>query len=425
MSENDDSSSAFPCSLHAVLLRNLSQPPFNGRMLPLQTALLPSLLRFVELGERVGVARDVVCAAPTGAGKTLCYAVPVLNYVLRHVAHASPRAIIVTASKDLAEQVDKTFRSLLRGDSSVRVVSLFGAAKRNLQRERALVVDAHVLITTPTRWLDFVDSLDGTLSHADAASRIKFFIVDEADKLVTSAPFVQRHAAALALPPADDYYGARENAFTCRWLFSATLTRDETELEHTFSLRHTFSFCRDEMALPDTLALQYKVVANAQHRLSALKRLLSAHIDQRILVFANSVDACQQLLDELTPIYGDKVAQYSSRESVQDRTAALRRFRVLVCTDAAARGLDIPDLPLVIHYEHPALRQTFVHRSGRTARAGAKGVSISLLFPSQVYFFRQWAGRGATKLDDASSGVADAREPVGAAERGAANVGDD
>jgi superfamily II DNA/RNA helicase len=90
---------------------------------------------------------------------------------------------------------------------------------------------------------------------------------------------------------------------------------------------------------------------------------------------------------------------------VQDRTAALRRFHVLVCTDAAARGLDIVDLPLVVHYEHPSLRQTFIHRSGRTARAGAKGTSISLVFPSQVYFFRKWAGASATKLvlaDDAT-----------------------
>lgn len=394
-----DADALFPASLHATLRRNLSVAPFNARMLPLQKALLPALLRFVERGERVGVARDVVCAAPTGAGKTLCYAIPVLDYVLRHVAHSAPRAVIVTASKDLAEQLDKVFRSLLRGDTSgVRVVALYGAAKRNLQRETAMVEAAHVLITTPTRWLDFLDTLDGGLAHADAAARIKFFVVDEADKLVTNAAFVQRHSAALALPPADDHFGAREHAFMCRWLFSATLTRDETELEHTFSLRHAFVFCRDEFALPDSLALEYAVVANRVHRLSALKRLLDEHIEQRVLVFANSIDACQQLYDELEPIYADKVAQYSSRETVRDRSLALQRARVLVCTDAAARGLDITGLPLVIHYEHPPLKQTFVHRSGRTARAGAPGTAISLLFPGQVYFYKLWLGaRAAVK----------------------------
>jgi superfamily II DNA/RNA helicase len=364
-------------------------------MLPLQCALLPTLLRFVARGERLGVARDVVCAAPTGAGKTLCYAIPVLDYLLRHVAHGSPRAVIVTPSKDLAEQVERTLRALLLGDASVRIVALFGAAKRNAQREAALVADAHLLVTTPTRWLDHID---GALAAAgaDAAARIKFFVVDEADKLVANAPFVHRHAAALALPPADDYFAARPALFTCRWLFSATLTRDETELEHIFALRHAFVYCRAELALPDSLAFDHLVVASPAHRLSLLKRILADHAADRVVVFVNSVDACQHLYDELASALGaDHVSQYSSRESVQSRSAALHNFRVLVCTDAAARGLDIAGLPLVIHYEHPPLRATFVHRSGRTARAGAPGKAISLLFPNQVYFWKQWTQRAA------------------------------
>lgn len=366
-------------------------------MLPLQSALLPSLLRFVARGERLGVARDVVCAAPTGAGKTLCYAIPVLDYLLRHVAHAAPRAIIVTPSKDLAEQVERTLRLLLKGDSSVRIVALFGAAKRNAQREAAAVVDAHVLVTTPTRWLDYIDALDAGLAHADAAARIKFFVVDEADKLVANAPFVHRHAAALALPPSDDYFGARPAQFTCRWLFSATLTRDETELEHIFALRHAFVYCRAEMALPASLAFEHFVVASPAHRLTVLKRILAEHPDERIVVFANSVDSCQHLYDDLASTLGtEKVSHYSSRESVQSRSAALQNFHVLVCTDAAARGLDIAGLPLVIHYEHPPLRSTFVHRSGRTARAGAPGTAISLLFTNQIYFWKQWTKRAET-----------------------------
>jgi superfamily II DNA/RNA helicase len=360
-------------------------------MLPLQSALLPALLRFVDRGERLGVARDVVCAAPTGAGKTLCYAIPMLDYLLRHVSHASPRAVVVTPTKDLAEQVERVLRVLLRGDHSVKVVALFGAAKRNAAKEALLVAEAHVLVTTPTRWLDHIDALDGSLAHADAAARVKFFIVDEADKLVTNASFVHRHAAALALPPADDHYGARSAQFTCRWLFSATLTRDESELEHIFALRHAFVYCRAEMALPESLTLEHHVISSHSHRLSTLKRLLAEHANDRVVVFANSVDSCQQLYNELVVALGaDKVAQYSSHESVQDRTAALQKFHILICTDAAARGLDIAGLPLVIHYEHPPLRSTFVHRSGRTARAGAPGKAISLLFTNQVYFWKQW-----------------------------------
>lgn len=368
-------------------------------MLPLQSALLPALLRFVERGERLGVARDVVCAAPTGAGKTLCYAIPMLDYLLRHVAHASPRAVVVTPTKDLAEQLERVLKALVRGDHALNIVALFGAAKRNAAKEAVLVARAHVLVTTPTRWLDHIDALDGSLAHADAAARVKFFIVDEADKLVTNASFVHRHAAALALPPADDHFAARPAQFTCRWLFSATLTRDESELQHIFALRHAFVYCRAEMALPDSLALEHHVISSHSHRLATLKRLLAEHANDRVIVFANSVDSCQQLYDELVASLGpDKVAQYSSHESVQDRTAALQKFHILICTDAAARGLDIAGLPLVIHYEHPPLRSTFVHRSGRTARAGAPGKAISLLFTNQVYFWKQWTSRPAAAV---------------------------
>jgi hypothetical protein len=269
---------------------------------------------------------------------------------------------------------------LLLGDSSVRIVAL--VRRREAQcaaRSAPLVVDAHVLVTTPTRWLDYIDGA----RRRSCARRCRCHASSSSSSTRPTSSSPTRPLCT-ATPPRSrcrppTTTSARGRAlFTCRWLFSATLTRDETELEHIFALRHAFVYCRAEMALPDSLAFEHLVVASPAHRLSASSSAFSPSTPTS--ASSSLPTASTRASTSTTSSPARSTAPTKSRSTPRASRfrvarAALHNFRVLVCTDAAARGLDIAGLPLVIHYEHPPLRADVCpplrsHGARRRARQG-------------------------------------------------------
>ena len=327
---------------------------------PIQAQAIPLVL----------MGRDVMGAAQTGTGKTAGFALPILQRLMAHAnPSASParhpvRSLIIAPTRELADQIYVNVAAYAR-HTHLKSAVVFGGVDIKPQLA-AMRAGCEILVATPGRLLDHVEQRTVNLSQ------VEIFVMDEADRMLDMGflPDIQR---IINLLPK-----RRQNL-----MFSATFSNDIRKLAESF-LHDPISVevARRNAAAENVEQKVYRVDTREAKR-AAVAKLVRDNALSQVLVFTNTKIGAGRLARQLerdglnaNAIHGDK--------SQQERLATLEAFKkgeivVLVATDVAARGLDIVELPAVINYDLPYAAEDYIHRIGRTGRAGASGVALSLM----------------------------------------------
>ncbi len=307
--------------------------------------------------------KDFILLSPTGSGKTLAFAL-LIEQLLQEQKHGI-QVIIVIPTRELALQIESVMRKVVKGQ---KIVCCYGGHDSRSEK-KSLVDPPSILIGTPGRIIYHIEK-----QHIQTAS-IHTLVLDEYDKclelgfqeqlefIITSLSYVSRKilasATKLAEPP--PYFSLRTPI--------------------------TIDFLGSEQGQPN---IQFKkIVSSAQHKLKSLFKLICSLGDKKILIFCNhrdAVDHISELLDERNLIHDIFHGGLEQR----DRELSLLKFRnnsnrILITTDLAARGLDIPEVDTIIHYQLPLKEESFIHRNGRTARMHASGEVVLLLKPDDNF----------------------------------------
>ena len=333
---------------------------------PIQTEAVPAVLRGV----------DVLATAQTGSGKTAAFALPLMQLLQAGPQHTPKRvrALILVPTRELAAQVGEVMRRIAQTLSTpCKIVVLFGGVSINPQM-MALRGGADVVVATPGRLLDLVGS------NALKLACVNTLVLDEADRLLDLG-FADELAKVLALLPAK-----RQNLF-----FSATFPPEVEALANTLLQAPV----RIEIASTeenDPVILQRAIAVDENKRTQLLRHLVKENSWQRVLVFVATKYAAEMVAEKLYR-GGVYATRFHGELSQGARTQVLQEFKteqweVLVTTDLAARGIDIERMPVVVNYDLPRSAVDYVHRIGRTGRAGESGLAISFVTKNSEAHFR-------------------------------------
>ncbi|MFD0912742.1 DEAD/DEAH box helicase [Methylophilus luteus] len=321
--------------------------------------------------------KDLMAGAQTGTGKTAAFSLPILHTLLPHASTStSPakhpiRALVLAPTRELAIQVYDNIKAYAK-HTSLRSLVVYGGVDIKTQTP-ILKTGVEILVATPGRLLDHVEQK--TLS----LSQVQFLVLDEADRMLDMG-FMPDLKRILALLPKQ-----RQNL-----MFSATFSDEIKRLADAFLNQPTLIEVARSNATNDNVE-QKAYLVNTDKKPRFLVQLLKQYDSQQVIIFTKTKLSASKLARVLerdgipcSAIHGDK--------SQKERIEALDAFKAgsihaLVATDVAARGLDISDLPLVINYEISTAPEDYVHRIGRTGRAGAKGIAISLIDEEETKYF--------------------------------------
>ncbi|XP_037126738.1 ATP-dependent RNA helicase DDX51 isoform X1 [Syngnathus acus] len=434
----DLKSKLVPCSnirgLSVSLLKKLHHHGIQ-HFFPVQAEVIPVILEGAHNALLIGQAgyqpRDICVSAPTGSGKTLAFVIPVLQVLMKRVV-CQVRALAVLPTKELAQQVFKVFTSYAEG-STLKVVMLAG--QKSFEAELALLSEhrggvrrclADIVVATPGRLVDHITKNSGLCLH-----HLRFLIIDEADKMIDSMrqswlSRVVKAVYGMAEARAEKVSFSRQKAplyVTAaslsppqmplqKLLFSATLTQNPEKLQQLglhqprlfsstnaaaarpLSTQPTVdSHKLEHFDFPQSLTEFYVPCTLSQKPLILLLFILRLKL-RPILCFVNSRMTAHRLHLLIRLFGGIRVAEFSSRLSPRERQKKLKEFEqgkihVLISTDAAARGIDISGVKCVVNYDAPQYIRTYIHRIGRTARAGKPGLAFTFLLGVQKKDFLQ------------------------------------
>jgi superfamily II DNA/RNA helicase len=360
-----------PAPLAAALARGGITQPF-----PIQVATLPDAL----------AGRDILGRGRTGSGKTLGFSIPLAARLADgHTMACRPRGLVLVPTRELASQVHAVLAPLARA-TGLSVTAIFGGVSQHPQ-VAALRDRADVVVACPGRLLDLIEQ-----GHCHLGD-VEISVLDEAD-----------HMADLGFLPVVRRLLDATPARGQRMLFSATLDKDVDVLARRY-LSDPAHHAVDPAAPPERIEHHLLTVAPAD-RVSVVRALAGG--DNRSLIFTRTKHGAQKLARQLTAT-GVPAAELHGNLSQSARTKNLASFgagrvRVLVATDIAARGIHVDGIGLVIHADSPAEHKAYLHRSGRTARAGAAGVVITLQTPAQAREVRTLMKRANVVPLDATVG---------------------
>ena len=344
--------------LSAEILRALADQGYEHPT-PIQAAAIPVVLQ----------GRDVMGAAQTGTGKTAGFSLPIIQLLLANASNsASParhpvRALILTPTRELADQVAENVKAYCR-HTPLRSTVVFGGMDMAPQTA-VLRAGVEIVIATPGRLLDHVQQKTLNLSQT------QILVMDEADRMLDMGFLPDLQRIINLLPK------KRQNL-----MFSATFSGEIKKLASSFLDNPvTIEVARSNQTADRVTQVVYKVDSDDAKRDIVAHLIRGRHLKQ-VLVFSNTKIGASRLARELEKS-GVKASAIHGDKTQSERMAALEAFKggeidVLVATDVAARGLDISDLPCVINYDLPYNAEDYVHRIGRTGRAGASGDAISL-----------------------------------------------
>jgi ATP-dependent RNA helicase DbpA len=320
------------------------------RMTPIQAASIPLLL----------AQRDLVGQSQTGSGKTVAFALPLLERV--SLADRVPQALVLCPTRELSAQVARELRKLGRSHAGLQVLVVAGGEPLRPQAN-ALERGVHLVVGTPGRVIDHLDRETLFLGKA------RTVVLDEADRMLDMG-FADAMERILSELPAQ-----RQTVF-----FSATFPSTIEALSRKY--QRNPEHVRIAATLADTPEIDERVVmVDASEKLAALRATLEGHAHESALVFANLKTTVAEL-DRALRNAGVSVGSLHGDLEQFERDAVLAKFRngstrVLIATDVAARGIDVARLDLVINYDLPIKAEIYVHRIGRTGRAGETGMAIS------------------------------------------------
>ncbi len=328
---------------------------------PIQARAIPEALN----------GHDVLGLAQTGTGKTAAFGLPLVALLGMYEGKPAPksvRALVLAPTRELASQIADHLKAFTRGTPS-NVVLVVGGASINVQA-RKLERGCDVLVATPGRLLDLLDRRALTLKDAG------FLVLDEADQMLDLGFIHALRKIASALPD------ERQTM-----LFSATMPKQMNEIANTYlkSPRRIQVSPPGKVAEKITQGIHF--IAKAE-KTALLIELLDAHRDERAIVFGRTKHGMERLSKQLVAKGFASVSIHGNKSQGQ-RMRALDAFKsgeakILVATDVAARGLDIPDVRHVYNYELPNVPDAYVHRIGRTARAGKDGAAVAFCAPDEI-----------------------------------------
>ena len=321
---------------------------------PIQTQAIPHLLQ----------GRDLLGCAQTGTGKTAAFALPILQRLAENQKIPRPKsmhALVLTPTRELAVQISDSFRTYgryLKVNHSV----VYGGVKYNAQI-RALARGLDIVVATPGRLLDLFDQGHVRMDEIDV------MVLDEADRMLDMGFLPDIRKIFSAIP------GERQTM-----LFSATLPEEIVKIAKRF-LRDPVQVTVSPPASTVEKIDQRVLFVDRENKFDLLESVLKDESVERVLVFARTKHGSNRIVQKLSKIHIRAVALHGNKSQTA-RLEALKKFRdgkvrVLVATDIASRGLDVDGITHVINFELPNEPESYVHRIGRTARAGAEGVAIS------------------------------------------------
>ncbi|CAN8193160.1 unnamed protein product [Coccothraustes coccothraustes] len=410
--------------IHPRLLRKLQMNGI-GSFFPVQAEVIPAILQSAAHGYLLGRGgyrpRDICVSAPTGSGKTLSFVIPIVQVLLdRVVCHV--RALVVLPTKELAQQVSKVFNVYTDG-TGLKVVLITG--QKSFAKEQEMLVQkkvtgycslADIVVATPGRLTDHINQTPGF-----SLAQLRFLIVDEADRMIddmhqnclnqiVKAAFQGENHSASNMLFQRTKPGPLTAASSCspqiplqKLLFSATLTQDPEKLQQldlfqprlftsVYSEKNrdgteTEQNTNSKYTLPEGLSQCYVPCDLNSKPLILLHFMLKMKFT-RVLCFTNSREASHRLFLLVQAFGGVTVAEFSSRLTPNKRKRTMKEFeqgkiQLLISTDAAARGIDVKGVNYVINYDAPQFIRSYIHRVGRTARAGEAGVAFSFVLRIQ------------------------------------------
>ncbi len=342
--------------LDPALLANLESLGYQ-QMTPIQAEALPHVL----------AGRDLIAKAKTGSGKTVTFGLGLLNPLDRQ--SFAVQALVLCPTRELADQVAKELRRLARASANTKVVTLCGGAPFGPQ-VGSLEHGVHVVVGTPGRILKHLQKRTLTLQS------VRTVVLDEADRMLDMGFYDDMAVILSATPP------QRQTLF-----FSATYPDTIQELSRAFQrdpVEVSVEAQHSELKIRQRF---YEVEKGKRTR--TLAALLAEYRPASTVVFCHTRQQCQEVTEELLQRGIPALALHGDLEQ-KERDLVLVRFSnrsvpVLVATDVAARGLDIKEIEAVINYELPHDPEIYIHRIGRTGRAGSKGLAFSLFIPSEAY----------------------------------------
>ena len=313
--------------------------------------------------------RDVAAQAQTGTGKTAAFLISVFTRYLNKPPNGdrprgAPRALVIAPTRELVIQIAKDATALSK-HCHLRCVAIYGGMDYDRQRRMLEQGDVDLIAATPGRLLDFVRQRAIDLSFADA------LVIDEADRMLDMGFIPDVRQIIRRLPPKDK----RQTM-----LFSATLTDDVRRLAAQWMVNPVEAEVKPEQIAGDTVE-QVIYTIRAEEKFTVLYNLLKQDAVKRVLVFGNRRDQTQRLADRLHA-HGITCGLLSGAIAQNKRVQILEDFRegripVMVATDVAGRGIHVDGITHVVNYDFPYEADDYVHRIGRTGRAGADGVAIS------------------------------------------------
>lgn len=343
-----------PALLEALARTGKDQPT------PIQARAIPALME----------GRDLLGMAQTGTGKTLAFGLPILHRLAGQgrAAPKSTRALILAPTRELVQQISEALGALAQG-TPTSIVTVVGGASINRQIDK-LARGCDILVATPGRLIDLLERASVSLT------KVQMLVLDEADQMLDLGFIHALRKIARHLPK------ERQTM-----LFSATMPKQLGEIAETY-LDHPV---RVQVAPPGKAADK---IEQAVHfvpqgdKAKLLEEYLRRHPDESALVFGRTKHGSEKLA-KLLAAWGFSVGSIHGNKSQGQRERTLAAFRagetrVLVATDVAARGLDIPLVAHVYNYELPNVPENYIHRIGRTARAGREGRAVAFCSPAEM-----------------------------------------
>ncbi len=351
--ENFISTSFETLGLRAELVRAVADNGYT-QPTPVQAQAIPVVLN----------GHDAIVGAQTGTGKTASFALPILQMLAaKPLPQRTIRTLILTPTRELAAQVEQSVRTYGR-HLQIKSTTVFGGVNINPQIH-ALRRGVDILVATPGRLLDHLRNRTVNLS------KVEILVLDEADRMLDMGFIHDIRQILKALP------GRRQNLF-----FSATFPREIRQFADSI-LNSPIEIAVTRQKATAQLIKQVVHPVDKGNKRALLSSLIGSGNWQQVLIFTRTKHGANRLADQLGKD-GISAAAIHGNKSQGARTRALADFkrsavRALVATDIAARGLDIKELPHVVNYELPNVPEDYVHRIGRTGRAGSNGVAMSLV----------------------------------------------
>ncbi|WP_425390298.1 DEAD/DEAH box helicase [Ekhidna sp.] len=341
-----------PKTLQALDLLGFTTPT------PVQTQAIPLLLENDPC--------DFIGLAQTGTGKTAAFGLPLIELI--DSDNPTTQALIMAPTRELGQQTAKQLVDFSKGHKELNVEVVYGGAAITNQI-KALRKPTQIVVATPGRLLDLIKR------KAIKLNNISYVVLDEADEMLN-----------MGFKEAIDEILTHTPDTKSTWLFSATMPPEIRKIINKYMVQpKEVTINREEKSNKD-ITHQY-VITKSANKVAALRRFLDIQPDMRGVMFCRTRRETQQIADELNDL-GYSSEPLHGELSQQQRDAAMKRFKsrsmqLLIATDVAARGIDVNDLTHVIHHTLPDQLESYTHRSGRTGRAGKKGVSLAFINPRE------------------------------------------